>query len=175
MSRRRLMMQMLTQADNNLLYLLEDYKQSWNCVYKIESVWQNNILTLKHTSAGFMGASYAYSIFIGAEQKASTGASLILGNSHLPTLDSSKRYRLTLTVLKVNANTATDTSEGELSIVFGSSQNYKRVNIPLCDITVGTQFILEPPSAGAIDSAIFGSNKPNPIWNFDFDVKFEEV
>ena len=176
MSRRRMMMQMLSQADSNLLYLLEDYKQSWESSYKINSVWQdNNTLTLKHTATHFMGASAAYATFIADSQRANTGASYILGASHLPTLDLSKLYRLTLTVTNVSANTATNESAGNLSIIFGSSENYKRVNIPLCDVTVGTQFILEPPSAGAINSAIFGSNVANTIWNFDFDIKLEEV
>ncbi len=175
MSRRRMMMQMLSQADNNLLYLLEDYKQSWNSAYSTNSMWNGNTVTLKHLNDSFWGPNYAYAIFIGATREASTGAAYILKDSHLPTLDLSKRYRLTLTVLNVKTNTATDESAGDLSIVFGSEYNYRRVNIPLCDIAVGTQFILEPPSAGVINSAIYGSNVPSTKWDFDFDVKLEEV
>lgn len=177
MSRRRMMMLQQTQADNNLLYLLEDYKQSWNSVYAIDSLWNGNVVTLKHTRrTDFYGPSSAAMNFIGDSQKASTGAdSVYLGLKVLPVLDSSKRYRLILTVVNVTKNTAVDEASGSMWFTFGTVNNITYSKISICDIKVGTQIIVENETAGAIKGAVIVSNAPSTQWNFDFDVKVEEV
>lgn len=174
MSRRRMMMQMLSQADNNLLYLIEDYKQSWNSSYIIDSLWNGNIVTLKHTRrADFMGSSSAYMTFIGTRKVA--GSDSLRGLPSLPTLDSSKCYRLTLTVINITTNTATDETSGVFRISTNVGNQHYLSSVNLCDIAVGTQIVLETQKAGAISGAAFGSNVPSTKWSFDFDVKLEEV
>lgn len=175
MSRRRIMM---AQLIKNAVDYLEGYRLSYRSTYKIESVWQNNnTLTLKHTSAGFMGARSAYQCFFGASQSQSTGISAALtANIPLPTVDTSRCYRLTLTVLSVNSNSATDESSGDLEIAIGRAGRYQLVSTPFCDIAVGTKIVVETPEPSyTICAGVFGSNNANTIWDFDFDVKLEEV
>lgn len=177
MSRRRIMMQMLTQADSNLLYLLEDYKQSWNSGYTIDSLWNGNIVTLKHTRrTDFSGPSSAAMNFIGAKQVSSSGsASVYYGLPALPVLDSSKRYRLVLTVVKVTKNTAVDASSGVLWFSLGTTDKITYTNINICDISLGTTIAVENESAGAIKGAVISATIPSTQWDFDFDVRIEEV
>ena len=174
MSRRRMMMM---QVISKAVDYLEGYRLSYRSTYKIESVWQdNNTLTLKHTSAGFMGASSAYQCFFGASQSQSTSINAAITNTPLPTVDTSRCYRLTLTVLRVNSNSATDESSGNLTIAIGKKNGYQSVSTPLCDIAVGTKIVVETPEPSyTICAGVFGSNNANTIWNFDFDVKLEEV
>lgn len=174
MNRRRMMMQQRTQANNNLLYLLEDYKQSWRSVYGIESIWQgNNTVTLEHASEGFAGPNQAYMSFIGINQIAGTDSLREL--PALPLLDSSKCYRLTLTVLNINTNTATDKNSGLFHISTNASGQHYISSINLCDITIGTQIVLETQKAGAISGAVCGSSVPSTKWSFNFNVKIEEI
>lgn len=174
MSRRRMMMQQLVETAFDYL---DGYRLSYRSGYKIESVWQdNNMLTLKHTSAGFMGPSAAYSRFIGATTGQSTSVNAAMATTPLPTVDTSKCYRLTLTVLNVNSNSATDESSGNLSIALGKQNGYARTDTPLCDIAVGTKIVVETSDlTQTICCGIFGSDNQNTIWNFDFNVEFEEV
>jgi len=174
MSRRRMMMQQLAETAFDYL---DGYRLSYRSGYKIESVWQdNNTLTLKHTSAGFMGPSTAYSRFIGTVTGQSTSVNAAMATTPLSTVDTSKCYRLTLTVLNVNSNSATDESSGNLSIALGKTNGYARTNIPLYDIVVGSKIIVETVDPTyTICCGIFGSDNPDTTWNFDFDVKFEEV
>lgn len=177
MNRRRMMMQMSTQADNNLLYLFEDYKQSWNSAYTIDSLWNGNIVTLKHTrSLGFAGPNQAGIAYIGAKQFASTGSAVIYeGLPALPVLDSNKRYRLILTCVQVTKNTAVDSTSGSLWFSFGTTQKITYTSVNICDIVLGTTIVVENESAGAIKGAVVTATVPNTQWNFDFDVKIEEV
>ncbi len=174
MSRRRMMMQQLVSS---AVDYLEGYRLSYRSGYKIESVWQdNNTLTLKHTSAGFMGPSSAYQIFFGAAKNASTGIDVVMPSAPLATVDTSKCYRLTLTTLKVNSNSATDESSGDLIIAIGKKNGNIAVNTPLCNIVAGTKIVVETTDPSqTICAGVFGSNNSAAIWDFDFDVKFEEV
>lgn len=174
MSRRRMMMLQLAQADSNLLYLIEDYKLSWNSIYAIDSIWSGNTVTLRHTRSGsFAGAGSAYMSFIGTSKVA--GQDTLRKLPSLPTLDSSKCYRLTLTVLNITTNTATDETSGVFRISTNVGDQHYVSSVNLCDIAVGTQIVLETSKAGAISGAAFGSNVPSTKWSFDFDVKLEEV
>lgn len=177
MSRRRMMMQMLSQADNNLLYLLEDYKQSWNSTYTIDSLWNGNIVTLKHTRrTDFFGPSSAAMNFIGAKQVASSGsANVYTGLSALPLLDSNKRYRLILTCVQVAKNTAVDSTSGVLWFSLGTTQKITYTSVNICDIALGTTIIIENETAGAIKGAVVSADTPSTQWDFDFDVRIEEV
>lgn len=175
MNRRRMMMQQLVSS---AVDYLEGYRLSYRSGYKMESVWQDsNTLTLKHTSAGFMGPNSAHQRFIGASQGQGTNAyNALAGATPLTTIDTSKCYRLTLTVLRVNSNSATDESSGALTISIGKQTKYESANTPLCNITVGTKIVVETPDPSyTICAGVFGTNNPNTIWSFDFDVKFEEV
>ena len=174
MSRRRMMMQQLI---TNVVDYLEGYRLSYRSSYKIESVWQNNnTLTLKHTSSGFMGPSAAYQRFIGDSQAKSTSVHDTMSNTPLATVDTTKCYRLTLEVLRINSNSATDESSGDLIIAIGKKNGYQSASIPLCDIVVGTKIVVETPYPSyTICCGVFGSNNSAAIWDFDFDVKFEEV
>lgn len=174
MSRRRMMMQQLLKS---AVDYLEGCRISFSSGYKIESVWQdNNTLTLKHTSAGFMGPNAAYSRFIGSSTGQSTSVNAVMATTPLSTVDTSKCYRLTLTVLSVNSNSATDETSGNLSIAIGKQNAYARTDTPLCDIAVGTKIVVETSDpTQTICCGIFGSNNPDTTWSFDFNVKFEEV
>lgn len=175
MSRRRMMM---LQLIKNAVDYLEGYRLSYRSVYKIESVWQdNNTLTLKHTSAGFMGPTSAYQCFFGASTGHGQSVFAVLaGKTPLTTVDINKCYRLTLTVLRVNSNSATDESSGNLIISIGKQTGYVTVDTPLCNIAVGTKIVVETPEPSyTICAGVFGSNNANTIWNFDFDIKLEEV
>ena len=177
MSRRRMMMLQQTQADNNLLYLIEDYKQSWNSGYTIDSLWNGNTVTLKHTRrSDFMGPSAAAMNFIGSSRQQSTGsAGVYSALTALPVLDSSKRYRLILTVVNVTKNTAVDEASGSMWFFFGTTNKITYSKISICDIKVGTQIIVENETAGAIKGAVISSDAPGIQWGFEFSVKVEEV
>lgn len=169
MSRRRLMMLQQSKPD-----LLEGYRLSHRA-YKIESVWQDsNTLTLKHTSAGFMGPNTAAIAYIGDKPVSSTGTAAVFSGlkTVLSTLDSSKKYRLTLTVLNVNSNTAVDETSGSLWFSLGIFNNYVITEIKTCNIVKGTQIILE---SNNIAGAVVSADNPNLLWSFDFDVRIEEV
>lgn len=172
-----MMMQQPTQIDSNLLYLLEDYKQSWNCGYTIDSLWNGNIVTLKHTRrADFYGPSSAAMNFIGSKQAASTGSdSVYIGLPALPVLDSSKQYRFVLTVVNVTKNTAVDETSGSMWFSFGTTNGITYTKISICDIKVGTQIVVENENVGAIKGAVVSANTPSTQWDFDFDVRIEEV
>lgn len=174
MNRRRMMMQQLVSS---VVDYLEGYRLSYRSGYKIESVWQdNNTLTLKHTSAGFMGPSAVYQIFFGAEKGASTSINNVMPTAPLATVDTSKCYRLTLTVLRVNSNSATDESSGDLIIVIGKRFGNIAVETPLCNIVAGTKIVVETTDPSqTICAGVFGSNNSSATWDFDFAVKFEEV
>lgn len=177
MSRRRMMMQQLTQTDSNLLYLFEDYKQSWNSAYTIDSLWNGNTVTLKHTrSSHFGGPNVAAMNFIGSKQGASTGSAYVYeGLTALPVLDSSKRYRFILTVVNVTKNTAVDETSGSMWLSLGTVRGVTYTKVNICDIKVGTQIVVENENAGAIKGAVVAANTPSTQWDFDFDVKLEEV
>lgn len=177
MNRRRMMMQMLSQTDSNLLYLLEDYKQSWNSSYTIDSLWNGNIVTLKHTRrTDFFGPSSAAMNFIGSKQVQSTGSSAVYsGMTALPVLDASKRYRLILTVVNVTKNTAVDETSGSMWFSLGTTNQITYTQISISNIKVGTQIIVENETAGAIKGAVVSASTPSTQWSFDFDVRIEEV
>ena len=177
MSRRRMMMQQLTQADNNLLYLLEDYKQSWNSGYIIDSLWNGNTVNLKHTRrSDFMGSPSGAMNFIGSKQVQASGSNAVYtGLTALPVLDASKRYRLILTVVNVTKNTAVDETSGSMWFSFGTTNGITYNKISICDIKVGTQIIVENETASAIKGAVVSADAPGTQWDFDFDVRVEEV
>ena len=176
MNRRRMMMLQQTQADNNLLYLIEDYKQSWMSNYSIGSAWNGNTVTLKHLNTSFWGPSSAAMCYIGDSQKASTGsASVYEGLKSLPVLDSSKRYRLVLTVINVTKNTAVDETSGSMWFSFGTVRGVTYTSINICDIKVGIQIVVENENVGAIKGAVVSATVPNTQWEFEFDVRIEEV
>ncbi len=174
MSRRRMMMQQLAKS---AVDYLDGYRLRYRSGYKIESVWQGkSTLTLKHTSAGFMGPNAVYQLFFGTSQGQSTGINNVMSNTPLTTVDTTKCYRLTLTVLKVNSNSATDENSGDLTIAIGKINGYKSVSTPLRNIDVGTKIVVETADPSqTICGGAFGSNNPNTTWSFDFDVKLEEV
>lgn len=177
MNRRRMMMLQKTQTDNNLLYLFEDYKQSWNSAYTIDSLWNGNVVTLRHTrSNSFYGPNSAAMCYIGDSQKASTGSSSVYeGLKALPVLNSLKRHRLILTVINVTKNTAVDETSGVIWFSFGTTNKVTYIKVNICDIKVGTQIVVENETAGAIKGAVISSDAPGIQWSFDFDVKVEEV
>lgn len=172
-----MMMQQPTQIDSNLLYLLEDYKQSWNSGYTIDSLWNGNIVTLKHTRRkDFLGPSSAAMNFIGSKQGASIASAYVYeGLPALPVLDSSKRYRLVLTVVKVTKNTAVDASSGVLEFTLGTTDKITYTGINICDVSLGTTIVVENESAGAIKGAVITATVPSTQWDFDFDVRIEEI
>lgn len=155
-----MMMQMFTETDNNLLHLLEDYKQSNTYLYSMYGVWNDdNTLTLRHTGNGFTGPSQAYKQFIGTEVK--IGQSIIYafsaGNSTIPTIDQTKKYRLIFTVKNVEYNTATDETADTLEIAIGLRSKYYTQITSIKDITVGTKIVIEMTDATGFGGAVYGS------------------
>lgn len=178
MNRRRMMMQMLAEADNNLIHLLEGYKQSNTSFYSMYGVWNDdNTFTLRHTGNGFTGPSQAYKQFIGAEFKYAqniAGAFSAL-DPIIPTVDQTKKYRLTLTVINIEYNTATEETTDTLDIAIGvRTKNYSQ-SINIKDVTEGTEIVVEMTDATKFGGAVYGSTVGSAQWSFDFDVKLEEV
>lgn len=178
MSRRRMMMQMFAEADNNLLYLLEAYKQSDTSMYNMDGVWNDDsTFTLRHTINGFNGPSKAYKQFIGKEIKIAQTimGAFSAGSPTISTIDQTKKYRLTFTVKNVEYNTATDETTDTLEIAIGlRSKNYTQIT-SIKDITVGTKIVIEMTGATGFGGAVYGSTVGSALWSFDFDVKLEEV
>jgi hypothetical protein len=173
-----MMMQMLTETDNNLLHLLEGYKQSNTSTYNLYGVWnEDNTFTLRHAGNGFFGPTQAYKQFIGTEVK--YGQSIILafsaGSPTIPTIDQTKKYRLTFTVKNVEYNTATDETTDTLEISIGLRSKYYTQITSIKDITVGTKIVVEMTDATGLGGAVYGSTVGSALWSFDFDVKLEEV
>ncbi len=174
MNRRRMMM---LQLANNQLDLLESYKLSYRCIYGLESIWSGNTVRLRHFDPSFWGPSQAYQRFIGTKQSASTSIYSTLDEavSSLPTLDETKRYRMTFTVTNVEYNSATDETTDIFKISIGNSSNYYTASVNVKDIAVGTTIEVEMKNATCFYSAVFGATVGSAKWSFDFDVKFEEV
>lgn len=178
MSRRRMMMQMFAEADNNLLYLLEGYKQSNTSTYNLYGVWnEDNTFTLRHAKSGLGGPTQAYKQFIGTEVK--SGQSIIIafsaGSPTIPTIDQTKKYRLTFTVKNVEYNTATDGTADTLEFSIGTRNKYYTQITSIKDITVGTKIVVGMTDATGLGGAVYGSTVGSALWSFDFDVKLEEV
>ncbi|MBQ8026972.1 MAG: hypothetical protein IJ261_02525 [Clostridia bacterium] len=175
MNRRRMMM--LQLAKNNIA-LLEDYKRSFT-LYSIAINWSGDTLSLTHETRNFGGPANAYLQFISAvaENKFAQNVygAFSANESAIPTLDKSKAHRLTLTVTNVNLNEAADESSGNLYISLGTRSRYAMVSVPLSSLIKGAQIVVETPAGCTVGGAVCGSDAPSVMWDFDFDVRFEEV
>lgn len=164
-------------AQTEAVDLLEGYRLNQG-MYNLRSNWKaKDILNLSH-SGSFGGPSQAYTTFIGASGKYGQDVTTAIQPGTVPplsTLDSSKRYRLILTVIAINQNTATDATHGVLTIAMGSRGTIVQVDTTLCDFVVGSQIVVAMPNPSyLIRNAILGSNVSATKWDFDFKVKFEE-
>ena len=174
MSRRRMMMQMLAEADNGI-EIPDEYKRSFS-IYNLKSSWDNDTVRFEHTGSGLGGPSYARLQFIGRENKyaQSIGQAFSANSATLPFLDSTKLYKLTLTAVNVS-NNSTDSTEDVFIIGIGTREKnyYKELNIK--DIAVGTKIELEMTAATGFSGAVFGCTLGSALWSFDFKYSLEEV
>jgi len=173
MNRRRMMM--LKAQDDNGIEIPEEYKRSF-AFYNLSINWNNDTVTFKHTAGGFTGPTSARLQFIGTENKfaQSLGQAFSSTSATLPFLDSTKRYKLTLTAVNVS-NNSTDSTEDVFIIGIGiRSKSYsKEINIK--DITVGTKIELEMTEPTGFSGAVFGCTVGSALWSFDFKYRLEEV
>jgi len=173
MNRRRMMM--LKAQDDNGIEIPEEYKRSF-AFYNLSINWNNDTVTFKHTAGGFTGPTSARLQFIGTENKfaQSLGQAFSSTSATLPFLDSTKRYKLTLTAVNVS-NNSTDSTEDVFIIGIGTREKnyYKELNIK--DIAVGTKIELEMTEPTGFSGAVFGCTVGSALWSFDFKYRLEEV
>ncbi len=174
MSRRRMMMQMLSETDNGI-EIPDEYKRSFS-VYNLSISWSGDIVTMSHTKSGLLGVNSARLSFIGREDKyaQTTGQAFSANSATLPFLDSTKLYKMTLTAVNVT-NNSMDSTEDVFIAAIGTRETryYKELNIK--DIKTGTKIELEMTAATGFSGAAFGATVGSALWSFDFDVKLEEV
>ena len=173
MNRRRMMM-LQAEADSGI-EIPDEYKRSFS-FYNLSIGWSGDIVTLSHTKSGLQGVSSARLQFIGNESKSaqSLGQAFSASSATLPFLDSTKRYKLTLTAVNVSSN-ATEDTEDIFIVGIGTREKnyYKEVNVK--DITVGTKIELEMTEPTGFSGAVFGCTVGSALWSFDFKYRLEEV
>ena len=172
MNRRRMMMLSLKKD------LLDGYRHSWKSAHTVTTNWlADDVLQIYHTWHTFSGPeSMGMSIF-GSEQKASTAIGLAISKTPMETLDVSKTYRLTLTVIEVAQNTATAENDGVFSLTFGPYSSSTKASVNLSEIVVGTKLELtrNANTLSYIGGAAIGATGPSLQWDFKFKVEFVEV
>ncbi len=175
MNRRRMMMQMLAEADNGI-EMSDEYKRSFS-IYNQRATWLENIVRLEHYSGGYAGPAQGYLQLIGRENKFGQNTSMAFSanSTTLDFLDRTKCYRLVLEVVKVNNNTATDSTTDNLTVAIGTRENQYSQTLNIKDIVVGTKIEIEMTAATGFGCAVFGSTVGSAIWSFDFKYSLEEV
>lgn len=175
MNRRRIMM--LQQKVDSGIEIPTKYQRNYEVYYSPIS-WNNGTVTLAHTRYGFGGPAQVFIQFIGPQNKYAHDMAQAFSVESTPLmdfLDSTKRYKLTLTVINVNQNTSTDNTEDIFTLAIGkrNARYSKEVNIK--DIKAGTKIEVEMTYATGFCCAVFGITAGSALWSFDFDVKIEEV
>jgi hypothetical protein len=170
-----MMMQMLSETDNGI-EIPEEYKRSF-LFYHQQASWLENIVRLERYNGGYGGAAQGYLQLIGRENKLAQSISQAFSanSTTLDFLDRTKCYRLVLEVVKVNNNTATDSTTDNLTVAIGTRENQYSQTLNIKDIVVGTKIEIEMTAATGFGCAVFGSTVGSALWSFDFDVKLEEV
>jgi hypothetical protein len=170
-----MMMLQLTNADNGI-EIPEEYRRSF-LFYNQQATWLENIVRLEHYSGGYAGPAQGYLQLIGRENKLgqNTSAAFSANSTTLDFLDRTKCYRLVLDVVKVNNNTATDSTTDKLTVAIGTRENQYSQTLNIKDIVAGTKIEIEMTATTGFSCAVFGSTVGSALWSFDFDVKLEEV
>lgn len=181
MSRRRMMMQQLSQK----LDLLDGYRIDNQSIYKVNIVWlDEHTIEFTHASKGFLGVNSAAANFIGATRGWAQGPDgALIKTPPMATLEVGKEYKLTLTVTEIVNNTATTENDGVMALYFGAgggatADYFSAARINFSEIQVGQQIEvikLYLSERLPITSAAIGVNNPDLIWNIKFNVKLEEV